>query len=91
MNPKQLMKLKKIQKELAKEVVEVEAGDGAVKIQVTGEQKVKKVTIDPDRSDDVQKLEKWLESAISQAITKSQQVAADKMKDATGGMNIPGM
>lgn len=91
MNPKQLMKLKKIQKELAKEVVEVEAGDGAVKIQVTGEQKVKKVTIDPDRADDTEKLERWLESAITQAITKSQQVAADKMKDATGGMNIPGM
>ncbi len=91
MNPKQLMKLKKIQKELSKEVVEVEAGDGAVKIQITGEQKVKKVTIDPDKADDHQKLEKWLESAITQAITKSQQVAADKMKDATGGMNIPGM
>ena len=91
MNPKQLMKLKKIQKELAKEVVEVEAGDGAVKIQVTGEQKVKKVTIDPDKANDTEKLEKWLESAITQAITKSQQVAADKMKDATGNMNIPGM
>ena len=91
MNPKQLMKLKKIQKELSKEVVEVEAGDGAVKIQITGEQKVKKVTVDPEKTDDTQKLEKWLESAITQAITKSQQVAADKMKDATGGMNIPGM
>lgn len=91
MNPKQLMKLKKIQKELSKEVVEVEAGDGAVTVQITGEQKVKKIKINSDAMDDKDKLEKWLESAVTQAITKSQQVAADKMKSATGGMNIPGM
>lgn len=80
MNPKQMMQLRKIQKELAKEVVEVEAGDGAVVIQVNGEQKVKSVKIDPDSVGDLEKLEKWLESAITQAITKSQQIAADKMK-----------
>lgn len=88
MNPKDAMKMRKLQKELSKEVVEVEAGDGAVKIQVTGEQKVKKVTIDPERKDDNEKLEKWLESAITQAISKSQQIAADKMKSVTGNMNL---
>ncbi len=88
MNPKQLMQLRKIQKELSKEVVEVEAGDGAVVIQVNGEQKVKKVTIDPERTEDIAKLEKWLESAITQAITKSQQIAAEKMKSASSGLNL---
>lgn len=88
MGPKDAMKMRKIQKELAKEVVEVEAGDGAVKIQVTGEQKVKKVTLDPERAQDTEKLEKWLESAITQAISKSQQIAADKMKSAGGDMNL---
>lgn len=80
MNPKQMMQLKKIQKELSKEVVEVEAGDGAVVIQINGEQKVKDVKIDREKLDDMDKVEKWLESAITQAITKSQQIAADKMK-----------
>lgn len=88
MGPKDAMKMRKIQKELAKEVVEVEAGDGAVKIQVTGEQKIKKVTLDPERTQDTEKLEKWLESAITQAISKSQQIAADKMKSAGGDMNL---
>lgn len=88
MGPKDAMKMRKIQKELAKEVVEVEAGDSAVKIQVTGEQKVKKVTLDPERAQDTEKLEKWLESAITQAISKSQQIAADKMKSAGGDMNL---
>jgi DNA-binding protein YbaB len=88
MDPKQAMKMRKIQKELAKEVVEVEAGDGAVKIQVNGEQKVKKVTLDPERTQEAEKLEKWLESAITQAISKSQQIAADKMKGMGGDLNL---
>ncbi|MEX0668165.1 MAG: YbaB/EbfC family nucleoid-associated protein [Candidatus Saccharimonadales bacterium] len=83
MNPKQLMQLKKLQKELSKEVVEVSAGDGAVVIQINGEQKVKSVTIDEAATEDIAKLEKWLESAITQAISKSQQIAADKMKSAS--------
>lgn len=87
---KQLMELKKIQSQLAKEVVEVVAGDGAVTIQITGEQKVKNVKIDRDKVD-MDKLEKHVESAVNQAITKSQQIAAEKMKSITGGLNLPGM
>ena len=34
---KMLMQVKKLQKELAKTIVEVEAGDGAVTVQITGE------------------------------------------------------
>jgi DNA-binding YbaB/EbfC family protein len=88
MNPKQAMQMRKMQKELAKEVAEVEAGDGAVKIQINGEQKVKDVTLDPERTQDQEKLEKWLESAITQAISKSQQIAADKMKSMGGDLNL---
>ncbi len=88
MSPKQAMQMRKMQKELAKEVVEVEAGDGAVKIQINGEQKVKDVTLDSERTQDQEKLEKWLESAITQAISKSQQIAADKMKNMGGDLNL---
>lgn len=88
MNAKDAMQMRKIQKELAKEVVEVEAGDGAVKIQINGEQKVQDVTLDPERTQDQDKLEKWLESAITQAISKSQQIAADKMKNMGGDLNL---
>ncbi len=89
---KALMELKKLQSQLAKEVVEVEAGDGAVKIQITGEQKIKRVMLDNALvvAADTEKLERWLESAISQAISKSQQVAAEKMK-ALGNLGIPGL
>ena len=36
---KLVMKMKKLQKELAKEIIEVDAGDGAVTVKINGEQK----------------------------------------------------
>jgi DNA-binding protein YbaB len=38
---KMLMKMRKIQKELQKEIVRAEAGDGAVIVEVNGEMKIK--------------------------------------------------
>ena len=85
---KMVMKLKKAQKELAREIVEVEAGDGAVVVQVTGELKLKKVTIDPDQVDldDIEQLERWVELAVRDAMAKAQEVAAEKMKPLMGGL-----
>ena len=75
---KMLLKVKKIQKELQKQVITIEKGDGAVKVEITGEQKIKKISIDPDRVDleDIHELERWVETAIKEAITRSQHVAA---------------
>lgn len=83
---KLVMKAKKLQKELANEIIEVEAGDGAVVVQINGEQKIKKITIDPEFVDleDIGELERWLEAAVKEAIGKSQQLAADKMKPLLG-------
>lgn len=79
---KMVMKMKKLQKELSKEIIEVEAGDGAVVVKINGEQKIKKIQIDADSVDldDIEELEKWVEEAVKEAINKSQQVAAEKMK-----------
>lgn len=90
---KTINQLRKIQKELKKTNIEVEAGDGAVKLTVNGEQKIQKVSLDKDKIDisDIAKLESWLESAFNQAITKSQQEAADKMKSIAGGLGLPGL
>jgi DNA-binding protein YbaB len=89
---KALIELKKIQSALAKEVMEVETGNGAVTVKINGEQKIQKITLDKDKIDfdDLSRLEKWLESAITQAITKSQQAAADKMKS-MGGLGSLGL
>lgn len=85
---KMLAKLKKAQDELKKEIVEVEAGDGAVIVQVTGELKVKSIKIDPEMVDleDIEELEHWLEIAIRDGMAKAQEIAAEKMKPLMGGL-----
>jgi len=90
---KMVMKIKKAQKELANEIIEVEAGEGAVIVRITGEQKIKKVVIDPERVDldDIAELERWIETATKEAITRSQQVAAEKMKPLMGSLGNLGL
>jgi DNA-binding protein YbaB len=90
---KAIFELKKIQSALAKEMIEVEAGNGAVKVKINGEQKIQKITLDEAiiRDAEITKVEKWIESAITQAITRSQQLAAEKMRSMGGGLGIPGL
>jgi len=84
---KMVMQMRKVQKQLAKMIVEVEAGEGAVKIEMTGEQKVKNISLDPELIDfdDLDELETWLKDAIREAISESQKEAAEKMKPFLGG------
>ena len=90
---KMMMQVKKFQKELAKTIVEVEAGEGAVIVQITGEQKLKNVKINPEMIDldDIEELETWVEEAVKQAIAESQQLAADKMKPMMGSLGKLGL
>ena len=90
---KMLNKLRKAQSELKKEIIEVEAGDGAVVVQVTGELKVKSIKIDPEQVDlqDIEELEHWLEIAIRDGMAKAQEVAAEKMKPLMGGLGNLGL
>lgn len=85
--------LRKIQKELKKVEVEADAGNGAVVIVMSGEQKVTSVKLDPTKYDldDVSRLEKLIESAINQANSALQREVAEKMKGKLGGLNLPGM
>lgn len=90
---KMLMKVRKLQKELQKMIIEAEAGEGAVRVEITGEQKIKKIHIDPEYVDldDIGQLEKWVEEAVKEAINKSQKVAAEKMQPMLGSLGNLGM
>ena len=90
---KMLNQLRKAQKDLKNEIVEVEAGDGAVVIQITGELKVKKVTLDPEKIDfdDMPELERWIENAFRDGYVKAQEIATDKMKPLMGALGNFGM
>ena len=84
---------RKAQKELKNEIVEVEAGDEAVVVQITGELKVKKVTIDPEKVDldDIHELERWIENCMRDGMAKAQEIATEKMKPLMGSLGNFGM
>jgi len=90
---KMLLRVKKLQKELQKEIISVEKGDGAVVVEITGEQKIKKVHIDPDYVDldDIGQLERWIEDAVKEAIQASQKLAAEKMQPMMGALGDLGL
>lgn len=90
---KMLMKVKKLQKELQKQVISVETGDGAVMVEISGDQKIKKIHIDPDSVDldDIGQLERWVEDAVRDAIQQSQKIAAEKMQPMMGALGNLGL
>lgn len=90
---KLVMKARKLQKELQNEIITVEAGEGAVKVEITGEQKIRKVHIDPQAVDldDIGQLEMWIEEAVKEAINQSQKLAAEKMQPLMGSLGNLGM
>ena len=88
---KQLAQLQKIQDELETLKVEGTAGGGAVKIVMTGKQMVESVSIEPEAAEDVELLQDMVAAAFTDASTKAQELASQKMGALTGGLNIPGL
>ncbi|MDB5160863.1 MAG: uncharacterized protein JWO96_243 [Candidatus Saccharibacteria bacterium] len=90
---KLLMRARKLQKELQNEIISVEAGDGAVQVDITGEQKIKKIHIDPQYVDleDIGQLELWITDAVKEAINQSQKLAAEKMQPIMGVLGNLGL
>ena len=89
---KMLQQLRKAQKQLGKEIIEVEAGEGAVVVQITGELKIKSVKINPEMVDleSIEDLEHWIEIAVRDGLAKAQEVAAETMKPLMSGLdNLP--
>lgn len=86
-------KLDKAQEELKNITVEASSGKGAVKVIINGKQKIQSIKISPqviDR-DKAAQLEKLVLTAVDEAITKSQKLAAKQLKELTGGLKIPGL
>lgn len=89
--------MEKAQAELEHETVEVSVGGGALKIVITGHQRVQSIELNPDiidmdDEDWLTDLQDLLVAAMNQAIEQSQTMAADKMEKITGGLgNVPGL
>ncbi len=86
-------KLAKAQQELADITVEASSGGGAVKVTINGQMKIQSVKISPEaiNPDDVELLEDLVLTAVTEALAKSQELAAQRLGKLTGGLNIPGL
>jgi DNA-binding YbaB/EbfC family protein len=83
----------KAQEELAAAVIEGTAGGGAVRVQMTGDQKISGITIEPEVVDpeDVEMLQDLIMAAIADAAERAAEMQAKSFGAITGGLNIPGL
>ncbi|NLV82187.1 MAG: YbaB/EbfC family nucleoid-associated protein [Synergistaceae bacterium] len=74
--------------DLAKTIIEGEAGGGVVKAKVNGNGEVLSISISPEvvNPNDVDMLEDLILSALKEAFSKSKDVADKSMSSITGGM-----
>ena len=101
MNPNDLMaqvqqmqqQMAEQQEALADETITVTAAGGVISVEITGHQRVKAITIDPEvvDPDDVEMLQDMLTAAVNAAIEQSQAMAAEKMEGLTGGVDLGGL
>lgn len=85
--------LDRLRAELAEQVVEGSAGGGAVRIEVTGDRKVRSVHIADEvaQAGDRQMLEDLVQAAITDGIQKAERLAEQTLSKVTGGLQLPGM
>ena len=83
------------QESLKNEVVEAAAGGGMVKVQVTGDLRIKSITIDPAAVDpeDVEMLSDLILAAVNEGLRLAGDLASSKMGGIAGdlgGLGLPG-
>lgn len=85
--------LAKAQAELAASSVEGSAGGGAVRVTMSGEQKITAIKLSPDVVDpgDVEMLEDLIMAAISDATEKANELQQQSFGAITGGLGLPGL
>ena len=84
-------KMQEVKRELDNTNFDIQSPDGLVKITMNGAQEVKEIVIkdclgEPEKG----KLADSLKDAFNRGIKRSQEIAAQKMKDVTG-FNLPGL
>jgi nucleoid-associated protein EbfC len=99
-NPQMMNQLRKMQQEMAKAQDEIQnttvegaAAGGVVKITMTADNRVTKVSLDKSvvDPDDVETLEDVIVAAFNDARAKAEEFASKRMGSVTGGLKLPGM
>ncbi len=85
--------LAKAQADLAATSVEGSAGGGAVRVTMSGEQKITAISLSPDVVDpeDVDMLQDLIMAAIENASEKASELQSQSFGAITGGLGLPGL
>lgn len=85
--------LAKAQAELAATEVEGSAGGGAVRVTMSGEQKIVAINLEPEvvDPDDVEMLQDLIMAAITDASEKAAALQQQSFGAITGGLGLPGL
>ena len=65
------------------------AASGALKVEMNGDFKVTDISIDESLFSDKEMLEDLIIIAVNDASTKINEISKNKMKNVTGGLNLP--
>jgi len=83
-------KMQRAQEEITRLEVTGEAGAGMVKVTMTGNHNVRRISIDDSlMADDKEMLEDLIAAAINDAVRRVEETTKDKMSSVTGGMQLP--
>lgn len=81
--------MKKAQEQLATIEVEGQSGAGMVKVLMTCQHDIKRVSIDDSVMDDKEMLEDLVAAAVNDAVRRVESTTQEKMSGFTSGLNLP--
>ena len=83
-------RMKQVQEEAEKKVIDASSGGGMVAVKVNGRQEILSIQIEPEIVDaeDIEMLQDLIAAAVNEGIRKSKEMLQDELKKLTGGLNI---
>lgn len=86
-------KVKEMRAELSREIVTGSSGGGMVNVEINGIGEVQKMRLSPElmEQNDQELIEELVPAAMNEALAKVRQMTIEKMREATGGIQLPGL
>ncbi len=83
----------RVQDELEQKEFTKQVGGGALEIVMTGDKKVKSVTLKPEAVDpnDIEMLQDLIISAVNETVQEIEDYGSAEMEKVTGGVSLPGL
>lgn len=83
----------RVQDELEQKEFTKQVGGGALELVMTGDKKLKSVTLKPEvvDKDDIEMLQDLIISGVNEIIQEIEDYGAEEMEKVTGGVSLPGL